>query len=286
MNKNELRVNGTQNFMGIDIPVVEGGFGENCRVVTAKAVSDIHNTRLSDINASINRLIEKKRIKEGIDYINLLSETVSLRDFARELGMFSSNRTKDAFILSERGYSKLIKAMDDDESWDIMDSFIDEYFKMREVIKSSEQLKAQLLLSIYDGGQNAVLASKQLTELEVKEATTPLIQQIEEDKPLVDFANQVSDTTSLIDMNQMAKLLKDENIPIGRNRLFEILRQKEILRNNNEPYQRYIESGYFKIKEGTYETPYGTKAYVKTFVTGKGQIWITEKLRKEFGKVA
>ena len=111
-------------------------------------------------------------------------------------------------------------------------------------------------------------------------------QKIEEQKPLVDFANQVSDTTSLIDMNQMAKLLKDENIPIGRNRLFEILRQKEILRNNNDPYQRYIESGYFKIKEGTYETPYGTKAYVKTFITGKGQIWITEKLRKEFGKVA
>lgn len=60
MTKNELKLNGTQKFMGIDIPVVEGGFGENCRVVTAKAVSDIHNTRLSDINASINRLIKKE----------------------------------------------------------------------------------------------------------------------------------------------------------------------------------------------------------------------------------
>lgn len=105
---------------------------------------------------------------------------------------------------------------------------------------------------------------------------------IEEQKPLVEFANQVSNTTSLIDMNQMAKLLKDEKIPIGRNRLFEILRQKEILRYNNEPYQRYIESGYFKLKENTYDTPYGTKTYVKTLVTGKGQIWLTEKLRKEF----
>ena len=35
MTKNELKLNGTQKFMGIDIPVVEGGFGENCRVVTA-----------------------------------------------------------------------------------------------------------------------------------------------------------------------------------------------------------------------------------------------------------
>lgn len=108
-------------------------------------------------------------------------------------------------------------------------------------------------------------------------------QKIEEQKPLVDFANKVSDTTSLIDMNQMAKLLKDENIPIGRNRLFEILRQKEILRYNNEPYQKYIESGYFKVKESTYNTPYGTKTYVKTYITGRGQIWITEKLRREYG---
>lgn len=121
---------------------------------------------------------------------------------------------------------------------------------------------------------------------EERQARLVAEQKIEEQKPLVDFANQVSDTTSLIDMNQMAKLLKDENIPIGRNRLFEILRKKEILRNNNEPYQKYIESGYFKVKENTYDTPYGTKTYIKTYVTGKGQIWITEKLRKEFGEVA
>ena len=44
-----------------------------------------------------------------------------------------------------------------------------EYFAMREVIKSDEQLKAQLLLSIYNGGQEGIVASKQLTEMEVQE---------------------------------------------------------------------------------------------------------------------
>lgn len=286
MFKNELRVNGIQNFMGIDIPVVEGGFGENCRVVTAKAVSDIHNTRLSDINASINRLIEKNRIKEGVDYINLLSETVSLRDFAKELGMFSSNRTKDAFILSERGYSKLIKAMDDDESWDVMDSFIDEYFEMREVIKSSEQLKAQLLLSIYDGGQNAILASKQLSELEVKEATAPLIQKIEEDKPYTDFAKHVTESSDTVDVGEFAKIVKKENIDIGRNRLFEWLRKNKYLMSNNNPYQKYIENKYFEVIELTKSTAYGTKIFTKTLITGKGQVALVERLRKEFGMVA
>ena len=105
---------------------------------------------------------------------------------------------------------------------------------------------------------------------------------LEEQKPLVDFANKVSNSSNLIDMGKMAKLLKDENIDIGRNRLFDWLRRKEILMKNNMPYQRYIDGGYFQVKESTYETSYGTKTQQTTFVTGKGQIYITEKLRKEW----
>lgn len=105
---------------------------------------------------------------------------------------------------------------------------------------------------------------------------------IEEQRPLVDFANKVSDSSNLIDMGKMAKLLKDEHINIGRNRLFEWLRRKEILMKNNMPYQRYIDGGYFQVKESVYETPYGSKTQQTTYVTGKGQIYITEKLRREY----
>lgn len=107
-------------------------------------------------------------------------------------------------------------------------------------------------------------------------------QKIEEQKPLVEFADKVSNSSNLIDMGKMAKFLKDENINIGRNRLFEWLRKKDILMRNNIPYQRYIDGGYFQVKESTFETPYGTKTQQTTFVTGKGQIYITEKLRKEW----
>lgn len=107
---------------------------------------------------------------------------------------------------------------------------------------------------------------------------------IEEQKPLVEFANKVSNTSNVIDMGKMAKLLKDENINIGRNRLFTWLRKNKILMSNNIPYQRYIEGGYFQVKESTYETPYGTKTQQTTYVTVKGQIYITEKLRKEFSE--
>lgn len=65
---NELKINGMQNFMGTDIPIVEGGFGENCRVVTDKTISEIHQMRIGHIRENINNNI--KRFKENIDFID------------------------------------------------------------------------------------------------------------------------------------------------------------------------------------------------------------------------
>lgn len=115
-------------------------------------------------------------------------------------------------------------------------------------------------------------------------AINQLNERIRHDQPLVEFANQVSDTTNLIDMNAMAKLAREENIQIGRNRLFQWLREKGILMSNNLPYQKYIESGYFKVKESVFETSSMMKTYQQTFVTGKGQRYVISRLKKEWSQ--
>ena len=51
------------------------------------------------------------------------------------------SKAEHIYSLSERGYAKLIKIMDTDLAWEIHDKLIDEYFTMREVINSNEQLK-------------------------------------------------------------------------------------------------------------------------------------------------
>ena len=109
-----------------------------------------------------------------------------------------------------------------------------------------------------------------------------LNERIRRDQPLVEFANQVSNTDNLIDMNAMAKLAIEENIPIGRNRLFCWLRKNQILMSDNLPYQRYIDRGYFVVKESVFDTGSMTKTYQQTYVTGKGQAYIIGRLRKEF----
>lgn len=116
-----------------------------------------------------------------------------------------------------------------------------------------------------------------------------LIQQqknkIQQDKPLVEFAEHVSESANSIDMATFAKLLYDENIKIGRNRLFAWMKKNKYLMHDTKPYQRYVDCGYFEVIEQTYKTPYGEKRVgTKTLITGKGQIYFTEKLRKEFSR--
>ena len=109
-----------------------------------------------------------------------------------------------------------------------------------------------------------------------------LTRQIAENKPKVEFADQVADSSTLIDMNALAKLAEHNGFPIGRNRLFKWLRFKRILMPSNIPYQEYIERGFFEIRECTYTVHGETRLSYKTLVTGKGQIYIITKLRKEY----
>ncbi len=116
-------------------------------------------------------------------------------------------------------------------------------------------------------------------------AINQLNERIRHDQPLVEFANQVSNTENLIDMNAMAKLAVEENIPIGRNRLFSWLRKNGILMSDNLPYQKFIDRGYFAVKETVFETSTMMKTHQQTLVTGKGQRYIIGRLKKEFGEV-
>jgi len=126
------------------------------------------------------------------------------------------------------------------------------------------------------------LKAEREQRLLLEEKTAAQEKVIESQKPMVEFAEKVGNSKDLITMSQMAKLVHDENIPLGRNKLLRWLRDKKILRENNEPYQQYVSSGLFDVKEVAKETTYGHKIFPVTLVTGKGQMYIVEKLRKEY----
>lgn len=112
---------------------------------------------------------------------------------------------------------------------------------------------------------------------------TQLNHKIEQDKPLVDFANHIQVSEDCISMNDMAKLATKNGIKIGRNKLFAFLRNEKVLKPDNIPYQRYMElQPWFQIKESTYDTATSTHITLTTVVTSQGQRGIIKMLKRKF----
>lgn len=274
---NNIQVKGTQNFMGVEIPVIEGGFGTDKKCITDKTIAGIHNMKVFHVRELIKNNI--KRFKKDIDIIDLLSDD-KFKIVVDDLELKGSNRTKNIFLLSERGYAKLIKIMDTDLAWEIHDKLMDEYFTMREIINSNEQLKANLLLQIYNGGQEGVIASKQLTEIEVQEATTPLLKEIEELSPMAKKFELFIDTEGLIDITTFSKNLSIKKL--GRNNMYKYLRDNKYLMKDNQPYQEYVANGMFVLKPSGHHIQNGEIVQdYKTYLTKKGINKLLDKITKD-----
>lgn len=118
--------------------------------------------------------------------------------------------------------------------------------------------------------------------IEEQEEKKMLEDTIEEQKPLVSFANRVTESSDCLDIGEFAKVIKGEDIKMGRNKLFQWLRDNKYLMDNNVPYQKYIDNGLFKVIEIIKKLADDTvKIYTKTIVTGKGQIYLLKKLKEE-----
>lgn len=107
-----------------------------------------------------------------------------------------------------------------------------------------------------------------------------LNQQLVEMKPKAEFFDAVADSKTAIPMADVAKVLNYRNF--GRNNLFEFLRNKKILMNNNQPYQKYVDCGYFRVIEQKYTKPNGDTAInIKTLVYQKGVNYIKKLLDQQ-----
>lgn len=126
-----------------------------------------------------------------------------------------------------------------------------------------------------------IIANKRIESLKLESKKKDQI--IGEQKPKVLFANTVATSKDSVLVGGLAKILKQNGVDIGANRLFEWLRQEGFLckskgENWNAPTQRSMEQGLFEIKVRTINNPDGSTKITRTpKVTGKGQIYFVNK---------
>jgi len=106
--------------------------------------------------------------------------------------------------------------------------------------------------------------------------------QYADDRPKVLFASAVEASRRSILIGELAKILRQNGVKIGQNRLFQWLREHNYLGKSgeryNHPTQRSMDLGLFEIKKTTITKPDGTILVATTpKITGKGQIYFMNK---------
>ena len=219
-----VKVNGLVNVYGMKFHNIEGGFGEGKKAMLAKEIANIHVRELKVINQSIN--MNRNRFLNGIDIVDLKGSgfEVNLIDH----GIYTQNainRSDNIYLLSERGYSKLLKILEDDFAWEQYDKLVDGYFNMREQVNS---------------GQAKPLTTEEMLELQFKYAKEVKAEVIE----LKEDLNSFKEDLPLIGDEP------DELVAIVKSKGTQVLGGKDSLAYKDKSLSRKIYSNIWKyVKE-------------------------------------
>lgn len=131
-----LKLKGKIKLDDMEFHHIEGGFGEGKKAMLVKDIASIHGRELREINQAIN--MNKARFKEGLDIIDIKNLKNSINLIDRVFTKQAISNSKNIYLLSERGYSKLLKILEDDFAWEQYEKLVDGYFRMREQIANNQ----------------------------------------------------------------------------------------------------------------------------------------------------
>lgn len=118
------------------------------------------------------------------------------------------------------------------------------------------------------------MKNKKIAELETK---------IDSDAQRVSFAETIEKSSDCLLVREFSKVIANEGINLGEKKLYRWLRDKGfILKNSTEPTQRAVTMGLFKVAERVVKAVTKDIVTKTTRITGKGQIYFLELLKKEF----
>lgn len=261
------------------------------RVVTLKEIDQCHGR--PDGTASRNFRKNREHFVEGEDYFKICPDEIR----RHKIMSISPKVREDIAFITESGYLMLVKSFTDDLAWVVQRQLVNTYFRNQgststeikvcdestdkiidAYLPQADEPTRMLLRATFMAMNNL---SNQVgvlkTENKALEAeNTKKENIIQENQPKVDFAEGITASKGTISMSQFAKMVsKETGKTIGRNAILLWLRQQKILMRTNEPYQMYKK--YFEYIP---VLNHWGKGGFATRVTGKGQKWLFERLRK------
>lgn len=211
--------------------------------------------------SSVNKMLDK------IDEDEKLVGTLFRSGQNREVWFLTENGLYEVLMQSRKPLAKEFKK------------------KVKEILKSIRKHGLYATDQLLNNPDFAIAAFQALKEERARKQA--LEAQIEADRPKVLFADAVSASKSSCLIGELAKILKQNGIDIGQNKLFQWLRSNGYLISRrgeswNQPTQKSMQLGLFELKKTNINHADGhTTVNTTTKVTGKGQQYFINKFLSE-----
>lgn len=228
-------------------------------VVSSREVAENFGKNHKEILRTIENKMELSAILRSPQY------------FIESTYLDKSNRQSKEYLLTRDGFSFLVMGFTGAKADEFKLKYIEAFNKMEEHIKNNPQ---KLPTNFKEALQLL------LVEVEEKEKLQETVKELE---PKVQFAEAITCNEKSIDVGSMAKILYQNGIDIGRNRLFVVLREYGYLMTSGDdtvPTQKSMNLGIMETKLGTYPINGENKTYLKPMITTKGQVYFIGKFLK------
>lgn len=220
-----------------------------------------------------------KDVAEWIEHSkpSIMVDTVDEDEKLRET-IFTSGQNREVWFLTENGLYEVLMQSRKPLAKEFKK-------KVKEILKSIRKHGLYATDQLLNNPDFAIAAFQALKEERARKQA--LEAQIEADRPKVLFADAVSASKSSCLIGELAKILKQNGIDIGQNKLFQWLRSNGYLISRrgeswNQPTQKSMQLGLFELKKTNINHADGhTTVNTTTKVTGKGQQYFINKFLNE-----
>lgn len=239
----DIKIFGNPNFGDIRIAVNEKGEALFCLLDVCKALE----------------LANPSQVKTRLDSSNLISVEVTTKSANRH-GEFT--RTTSMTYIGEANLYRCIFQSKKEEA----KAFQGWVFE--EILPQIRKTGGYIPVSADDDEKTVLAKALGIMKRTLEEKN----RLIEEQRPMAELGKQVSGSDENIMVGEMAKILYENGIEIGRRRMFKWLRENGyIFKQSREPMQKWIERGIMAVKECWISTDHGMELAVTPMITGKGQ---------------
>ncbi|HDF5579022.1 TPA: phage antirepressor KilAC domain-containing protein [Clostridioides difficile] len=251
---------------------------------------------LTIIKQNNKYLVESREVAELIEkdhnqllrsirgYISVLEQSAKLHtdDFFIESTYKNENNQKyPCYLLTKKGCDMVANKMTGEKGIIFTAIYVTKFEEMEQELKEQQP---KLPTTYKEALQQLLVEVEEKEQLQLENQEKDKVIQLQQPKVL--FADSVASSDNSILVGELAKLLRQNGIDTGQNRLFDWLRNNGYLikrkgEDYNTPTQKSVDLGVIETKEGTRVHPDGHTSITKTpKITGKGQIYFINKFKK------